>query len=192
MELSFIQKEVFETLRKDIALLIQYNACLWIIDENIDSEYFFTGTDRLEAGESDDEEEEEDDEYQFHFNNFEGSFDGSIYCWINEYLKSRNFYEKLFTGKLLELANKSEVPFRPTNYISHEDELYEEAEKAQNYIEWLENESIFIVGVVSEECGYACQAIDYFLEYEMESYIKRFKLVESEEKKILNEILENG
>ena len=129
MELSFIQKEVFETLRKDIALLIQYNACLWIIDENIDSEYFFTGTDRLEAGESDDEEEEEDDEYQFHFNNFEGSFDGSIYCWINEYLKSRNLYEKLFTGQLLELANKSKVPFRPTNFISPKDELYEVAEK---------------------------------------------------------------
>ena len=84
--------EILDRLRKDLVLLIKDHQCLWVNDSSLDEvEYIYAGLDRAEEGESIDEEREDWEYYQFHFNRFDGSFDGTIYTWIHEYLKSRNF-----------------------------------------------------------------------------------------------------
>ena len=201
MSTSDSQENIFVAMRKDLALLIEEYQCFWLEDPSLgEVEYIFTGLDRANAGEvggyvegangepiPDPDEEEE--VYQFHFNSFEGSFDGTIYTWIHQYLKSRNLYKEILSDKLLVLAHQSSGPFRPTLTISTSDELYTEAAKAQDYIEFLENEAILIIGIMGIYLDDEYSKVNkYFTDYEMDNYKQRLS-DESEDFRIIEEIL---
>ena len=87
-------EKIVSEMKEALVKTIEVNKGLWIEEcvPQLEVESYERDDLLINLSEDDDEGCQE---YQFDFNRFEGSYDGTIYVWVEEYLRYRDLYDDL-------------------------------------------------------------------------------------------------